>query len=421
MPGHSDSFTKAMGFKMESKEGMEALEVILREFFSEIPKELAPIIHIGSDEVHIPNPAGFIERMVDIVESNGRKAMMWSPGLPASPSVLRQSWGEMDTVGEKHQRFLEIDSRNSYINNAEPMTFVNKLLFKPIGATMEKNDCLGGILCLWHDVNVADQKDVYLNNPVYPGLLTYAWSTWTADILVAPDIFMTTLPPLGSEAADYFNVYEDYLMDHKKRFFGDRAFPYLRQSDRAWKLYGPTDHPMIDLEAIDKWIGEVGEFTQGRGNTIIIRDRFQQGGYFPDIQVGETVVAKTSIFSQEKQEVLAWIAFETPLRANRTYGGIPETGNWDSHGGKIWVNGEPLPSPEWENPGWNPSNTEGWASKKDQEVPWGKDELYWRREPYKLYLEKGRNEVTITIPYTNIYQNCMVTFGIFDKLPYESY
>ncbi len=418
MPGHSDSFTKAMGFRMESEQGMDALKVILTEFFSEIPKELAPIIHIGSDEVHVPNPKEFMERMVAVVESNGRKAMMWSPGLPASPSVLRQSWGEMDTVKAKDHRFLEIDSRNSYINNAEPMTFVNKLLFKPIGATMSQNDCLGGILCLWHDVNVADQKEVYLNNPVYPGLLTYAWATWTADVLGAPAEYMVTLPPGDTDAADYFNIFEDYLLDHKNRFFEHKSFPYLRQNDRSWKLYGPIDQPMTDIGPIDKWISEGGEFLQGRGNTIIIRDRFQQGGYFPGIQKGETVVAKTSVFSEDKREVLAWIAFETPLRANRTYGGIPEKGNWDVQGGKIWVNGEALPAPEWENPGWHPSKIEGWGSKQDQEVSWAQEELYWRREPYKLSLEKGMNEVTITIPYANKYQNCMVTFAILDKLPY---
>src|SRR5690606_12752583 len=56
MPGHSDSFITSMGFKMESEKGMAALKVILKEFFTEIPKEMAPIIHIGSDEVEIDNP-----------------------------------------------------------------------------------------------------------------------------------------------------------------------------------------------------------------------------------------------------------------------------------------------------------------------------------------------------------------------------
>ncbi|GAA3558876.1 family 20 glycosylhydrolase [Snuella lapsa] len=53
MPGHSDSFVQAMGFRMESNEGMNALKTVLNEFFSEIPKEMAPMIHIGSDEIRI--------------------------------------------------------------------------------------------------------------------------------------------------------------------------------------------------------------------------------------------------------------------------------------------------------------------------------------------------------------------------------
>ncbi|PZX52111.1 glycosyl hydrolase family 20 [Algoriphagus ratkowskyi] len=411
MPGHSDSFIAAMKFRMESQEGMAALEVILEEFFKEIPKEMAPIIHIGSDEVHVPNPEEFIERMVAKVESDGRKVMVWSPGLPAHDAAIRQSWGEMDTLKMKETSYAELDSRNSYVNNAEPMTFVNKLLFKPISATWKNNECLGGILCLWHDVKVDDSDDVFRNNPIYPGMLTYAWATWTADVIDVSKKYMITLPEIGSVEQEYFAVFEDYLLAHKERYFTDSTFPYLKQSDKKWELYGPV----IGSEEASKMPDLTNLPVQDAvGNTLIIRDRFKQGGFYPEIQLGETVYARTFIHSDEKKSVEAWVNFETPLRANRTYGGIPEEGKWDSYGGEIWINGAALSAPNWENPGWKPSKSQGWGTPVDQEIPWRAEELYWNRKPTQLHLNKGWNEVLIAIPYQNDYQNCMVTFAPFD-------
>lgn len=411
MPGHSESFIAAMNFRMESEKGMVALENILEEFFREIPKEMAPIIHIGSDEVRVPNPEEFIERMVNKVESEGREVMIWNPGLPAHDAAIRQSWGELDTLQNRETSFAELDSRNSYVNNAEPMTFVNKLLFKPISASWKTNECLGGILCLWHDVNTENPDDVFLNNPIYPGMLTYAWATWTADVKQVSEKYMFILPGNSTLENAYFDVFEDYLLDHKKRFFDKKSFPYLKQTDKKWELFGPVTYneesvQMPNLENLTK--------QEAVGNTLIIRDRFKQGGYYPEIKIGEIVYARTYIYSDENKTVAAWVNFETPLRANRIYGGIPEKGKWDSYDGEIWINGAKLPAPHWENPGWKPSTAEGWGTPEDKEIPWSKEELYWTRTPSELTLKKGWNEVILVIPYQNDYQNCMVTFAPFD-------
>ena len=47
MPGHSDVFTKAMGFNMQSDQGVAALKNILDEVVDVFPN--APYIHIGGD------------------------------------------------------------------------------------------------------------------------------------------------------------------------------------------------------------------------------------------------------------------------------------------------------------------------------------------------------------------------------------
>jgi lysophospholipase L1-like esterase len=411
MPGHSDSFIKSMGVKMESEEGMKILENVLDEFFDEIPSAMCPIIHIGSDEVRIANPDEFISKMVGICERNGRKVMIWNPGLKANDKVMRQTW---QSIHLEKGEFQEIDSWNSYINNGEPMTQIMRLFFKPIGFPSE-NDVIGGIICFWPDVKLEKEADAFRQNPVYSSMLTYAWATWTADITRAPTSYYMTLPPKGSYALNYFAAFENILLSHKDRFFNNEPFPYFPQTDKVWKVIGPFNQNEGDdlLQVInDTYIyqGEKLAWKNAIGNTLVMKDRFKLGGYFPDEEKGQTAYALTYIYSDKTQEVDTWIGFETPLRPNRTYTGIPLQGQWDASGGAIWVNDVPLTSPVWKNPGWKPSKEEGWGSPPDQEIPWSDEELYWTRTPSKVPLNMGWNKVFVKIPCSSNYQNWMFTF-----------
>lgn len=408
MPGHSDSFVTAMGCKMESEKGILILEDILNEFFKEIPKEMCPIIHLGSDEVHIKNPEEFMDKMIGICHKNDREVVVWNPGIKIEQNVIRQTWQSKD---QENKGYREIDSWNNYINNSEPMTSVPKLLFKPIG-NHSKNNVIGGILCMWPDVKQENEDDFIHQNPVYPSLLTYSWSTWTADIIRASEDYLTRIPNKGTIEFEYFTAFENYLIDHKNRYFKDKPFQYFKQTDKEWLLSSPISGDKAkDLEK--NLIGNstnLYNFKKTYGNTIIIKDRFKQGGYFPDAKPDEIVYATTQIYAENDKNVEAWIGFETPLRANRVYTGIAEDGSWDINGGNIWVNGEELASPKWGNPGWKPSKQKGWGAPKDQETPWTKEELYWTRKPTILHLKKGKNTIIIKIPSTSDYQNWMFTF-----------
>ncbi|MCB9302878.1 MAG: family 20 glycosylhydrolase [Lewinellaceae bacterium] len=411
MPGHSDSFVKSMGVKMESEKGMEMLENILNEFFSEIPQEDCPIVHIGSDEVHIDNPEEFIARMVGVCKKNNRDVIIWNPGLNADSTVVRQTW---QTKHLEKGAFKEIDSWNNYINNGEPMTQVLRLFFKPIGYPSD-NEVIGGILCFWPDVNLEQEADAFRQNPVYPSLLTYAWKTWTADVSKAPTAFYTLLPAKGTPAFEYFSVFEKILFHHKNKFFTALPFPYFPQSDKEWKLIGPFrenegDQLLSRLRDTYTYLSREISWKNAGGNTLVIKDRFKLGGYYPEAEAGQTVYALTYIHSDIARTVDTWIGFETPLRANRVYTGIPVQGSWDVSGGGVWVNDEPLPAPHWENPGWRPSKSEGWGAPQDQETPWAKEELYWTRTPSKVPLKKGWNKVFVKIPCSSSYQNWMFTF-----------
>ncbi|MBB4081090.1 lysophospholipase L1-like esterase [Lewinella aquimaris] len=412
MPGHSDSFTAAMGVRMETDRGMEILEDILTEFFTEIPAADCPIIHIGSDEVEVPNPKEFMNRMIDFCEANGREVMVWNPGLTAKPGVIRQTWKPLPPSDTDYR---EIDSWNSYINNGEPMTQIQRLFFKPIGES-SNSEVLGGILCLWPDVNLARPEDAYTQNPVYPSMLTYAWTTWTADVQTASPTFFMTLPPRGTPAFGYFAAYEDILLHHGDEHFANAPFPYLKQTDKAWKVIGPFPGDKADarfdtIQDSYTLSGKEFNWQAATGNTLVMKDRFRLGGYFPEASAGETVYALTHIHSDRDRQVDTWIGFETPMRANRTYGGIPETGSWDANGGDIWLNDAPLPAPSWNNPGWKPARSTGWASPEDLEKPWTDEELYWTRKPTRVTLKQGWNKVLAKIPAATDYQNWMFTFA----------
>jgi len=411
MPGHSDSFVKSMGVKMESEKGMEILENILNEFFKEIPLADCPVIHIGSDEVRIDNPDEFISKMVGVCKMNNREVMMWNPGLNADSTIIRQTW---KTEHVEKGAFREIDSWNSYVNNGEPMTQIQRLFFKPIGYPSD-NNVIGGILCFWPDVNLEKEADAFEQNPVYSSMLTYAWKTWTADITHASEEYYMTLPPKGSTAFNYFSAFENILVHHKKQYFKNEPFQYITQVDKNWRIIGPFNNDDGDglLENIKNsysYNGKRISWQSAIGNTLVVKDRFKLGGYYPNAQKGQTVYALTYIHSDDSRIVDTWIGFETPMRANRTYTGIPAQGEWDVSGGNVWINDKALTPPIWKNPGWRSAKSEGWGPPEEREMAWGQEELYWTRTPTKVSLKKGWNKVLAKIPSSSNYQNWMFTF-----------
>ena len=411
MPGHSDSFVVSMGVKMESEEGMIILENILNEFFAEIPKEDCPVIHIGSDEVHIPNPEEFIAKMVKVCKDNEREVIIWNPGLIGDDTVIRQTWQDKDLI---KGNFKEIDSWTNYVNGAEPMMQILRLFFRPIGFPSE-NHIIGGSLCFWPDVNIVNEEDAFKENPVYPSMLTYAWTTWTADLQKGYPEYYVEMPQKNSTAHNYFSAFENILLHHKAKYFSKDPFPYFLQADKEWKIIGPFDGDDGDetLEEIqDSYAYKDSTLTWETvgGNTLVFRERWVKNGHYPNTKVGQAVYALTYIHSGTNREIEAMIGFETALRANKIYTGVPEIGSWDPSGGNIWVNDNPVTPPMWNNAGWKPSKQKGWGSKVDQEIPWENQDFYWTRTPTKIQLNKGWNKVFVKVPLGTEYQNWMFTF-----------
>ena len=98
-----------------------------------------------------------------------------------------------------------------------------------------------------------------------------------------------------------------------------------------------------------------------------------------------TWYATTRIWSEEGGDSNFWIGFND---LSRSYiSDTPKEGTWDNRESNVWVNGIEITPPHWKRAGMEGS----------LEVPLI-DEGYSYREPTKINLNKGWNEVLIKAP-----------------------
>lgn len=190
MPGHSDFFRTTFGFSMDSPRGREVLEKCLKEFFQEIPADICPMIHIGSDEVNAREPELFMKWAQELVRSYGRTPFVWDPGLPSDSLTVRQIWREADpenTFSTESSPF--VDSAMGYLNYHDPMQMPARIFFHtPCGSGNADDKALGGIVCLWNDVRVADKDKLAAHNGMAGGVMAFAEHFWGGGIVADEEL-----------------------------------------------------------------------------------------------------------------------------------------------------------------------------------------------------------------------------------------
>ena len=400
MPGHSKYFEPTFGFRMESEAGMKVLESLIDEFCQEIPAADCPIIHIGSDEVRIPNPKEFIRRMTDRVRANQRQVMVWNPGLPPSAGTIEQMWREDNTRGVRTSSNPYVDSYGGYLNNYDVYSLVQRYFFqqicnRPLGDTT----ALGGIVCLWPDVRVEDKSKIALHSAKWPGSLTYSEAAWCGrpgfDIA-----HINALPARGTKAYADFREFEGRLSRHRDRFFSDMHFPYVQFGNSEWQLKGPYRRQPGD--SADKAFAPELHPDQDTGRTTTITGGILQMSNRTDAKAlsvvpDETVYLKGYIYSEAPRDMHAILGFEAAARSNRRSGGIPQNGKWDANGGAVFINGRELPGPQWSNPGGHRYLNATWYLPPN-EIPYADEEFFWSRPPARIPLQQGWNEILVRMP-----------------------
>jgi hexosaminidase len=412
MPGHSAYFEPTFGFKMGSPQGMEVLEQLIDEFCAAIPATDCPIIHLGSDEVHIPDPVLFMQRMSNRVKANGRKVMVWNPGLTGQPGTIEQLWYDMDPSAlHASNGHPYVDSYAGYLNSGNALNLLQRYFFQQVCNRPQGDSvALGGILCCWPDTRVIDKENISLHNPVWPGALTYSEAIWCGRPAFVK-AYMSVLPDKNTLPWQHFNEFEKRLAAHRDRFFKGEAFPFAAFSQVTLSLSGPfviTPDQAADTAMAPEATANGQTKTIPLTGGVQMMDELIAHYHLPD-STFETLYVITELYSETAKEIHAWIGFETPARSTRLSAGIPAAGKWDANGGNVWVNGQPLPAPQWLQPGANRYLTHTWE-KPGNEIPFTDEEFFWSRPPATLSLQKGWNIIRIAVPRSYKEQNWQCAF-----------
>lgn len=385
MPGHSAAFRRAMKTDMQSDTGLTYIKNILKEFCETYD---VPYIHIGADEVNITNHK-FLPEVSRFIATYGRKLIGWQPGGDFSPGTIRQMWmrESVDQASGEHRQF--IDSRHLYLNHMDPLEAPVTIYNRSLG-DKQKGDSviLGATICMWHDRAVSRQEDILVMNPVYPSMLAFAERSWLGGgnprwISVIED---------GDKAG--FAAFENRMLDYKKIFLKGKPFPYVKQSNQTWKLYGPYDHGGDLSRVFDA--EEFFIYGQGKqplvkkeviGGTIVLRHWWapQVEAALDEAKEQTTWYASTQIWSEQTEVKPFWIDFNNLSRSPAT--DSPPAGAWDDKHSAIWLNGEKILPPVWKRGG----------QAGNSEIPLI-DEGYAYRSPSYLALKKGWNTVLVKAP-----------------------
>ena len=366
MPGHSTYFTSTFGFTMDSEQGKSVLEKLIAEFCAEIPVSMCPYLHLGSDEINIPDPEGFMKFTEDLAQKFGRLPIAWDPGLPASSNTIRQIWNtnafSNAEATKRGGKFL--DSFMGYLNYYDPIYFTNKVFLHQACAqeVPDTENALGGILCLWNDVRVDDKEKIALHNGMINGMMVYAERFWHG----------------GSGKQEQLVHFENKMLYHRDHFLKDKDIRWVSNARMNWTV-------MIDSNVIENVYGG------GMDLDVLCAER--------NVAISDTTfaIARTKLYAENDTTITVWIAFETVARSNRIGVGIGQQGKWENNG-HVWVNGnEYLPAKAWNEPGKYDYRFSSWG-KPQEEEPYTDEQFYWMREPVKVTLHKGCNTVEMRIP-----------------------
>jgi hypothetical protein len=268
----------------------------------------------------------------------------------------------------------------------------------------------GGILCSWPDIRIENECDQLKQNPIYPGIVTFGESLWRGVPVDDKEAYWGNLPAPDTKEFERFREFEGRLLAHKQRFFADKEFPYVKQSDQRWRIIGPFPNggDVLKEFPVEKKL-EASYLLEDRafewmnrdiaGATVHLKHFFGFGGLVKESE--GTCYALTQVWSPKEQDMPTWIGFPATSRSDRRGGPTAAQGEW--HQTKPWirVNGTLIAPPVWKNPG---------LPLASNEIPFT-DEDYFFRPPSSIHLKQGWNEILLKIPHRKSDWKWMFTFA----------
>lgn len=404
MPGHSDAFTRAMGFDMQSEEGIAALRKILDEVVQVFPR--APYIHIGGDEVHIADSA-YLQRMADYVRGKGKKVVLWNRLVAGAPVPaqcdMTQMWA---TAGRAVPGLPNIDCRYNYTNHfdvyADLVGIYKSSIYYERQGTPE---VAGSISAAWNDTKTASEADIVCQNNLYANVLATAERAWCGGGRQYIERGGTLLPNEGPEYEEFADFERRFLF-HKGHSLRNEPIAYVRQANVRWRvtdafpnggdktLKFPPELSGADvLPETYVYNGEEYGSRLVTGAGIYLRHIWHPivPSFYENPQPGQTAYAWTYVYSPKAQKAGAQVEFYTYSRSGNER--APLAGEWDRRGSKIWLNGTELPPPHWLQP-------DRVIPQDDAQAGLANENLT-ARPVVPIRLRKGWNKVLMRLPHAD--------------------
>ena len=422
MPGHSEAFERAMGFGMQTEEGKVVLKKVIDEAVEVFAD--APYIHIGGDEVS--TTAAYLNEMIAYAESKGKgmKGGLWNPinGIAQKDlnNTLAQMWG---TRGYLEAGKANIDCRYNYTNHFDVFADLVGIYKSTIYYSQQGSaDVAGAISGCWNDRKVADEVAIMAQNNVWANVIATAERAWIgggkqyidnatntpADYKKNPYGGGVMLPNSGDEYEE-FKSWEERFLFHKANSLKGEPIPYVKQTNVRWRItdafpnggsetaaFGPEEAGMTAstdlLPEVFNHDGKTYYTGMATGAGIYLSHTWGSSiinAYYSNPQYNHTAYAWTYVYSDKEQKVGAQIEFQNYSRSEQD--GAAPAGKWDHFGSKIWINGEEIAAPTWDNTGVS-------ISSKEVEL---KNENFPGRKPIEVTLKQGWNKVFLKLPYMN--------------------
>ena len=403
MPGHSSAFSRAMGFDMQTPEGKRIVKDILTELAESLD---VPYIHLGTDETDFKDKL-FVPEMVEHVRSLGKKAIAWNPGwsFKSKEVDLLHLWS---SKGRIVYGTPAIDSRYHYLNHYDLFADIQMLYSsKILGVTASNTNVMGAILAVWNDRYVESPRTIMQENAVYPNMLALAERAWLGGGAGYFNASAAALSPEASpETREAFVDFERRLLWHKDRVFAGEPFPYVAQSHAQWYIspvypnggdlaasYLPEEQYLKQMKAHQyapptEVGGEAYPYQRTSGGSgVYLRHVWGDicYGLVPNASENSTVYATAWVHSDAA--TTAGLIFETQNYSRSEADVAPQQGTWDYKGSRLWVNGEAIAPPRWQNA----------VGQRNIDLPLANENAA-SRLPLQIQLQKGWNQILIKLP-----------------------
>lgn len=393
MPGHSAAFTRAMGFPMQSEQGIDCLKQALNELCAVFPD--APYIHIGGDEAD-NMPPDFLRVMIEHIHGLGRRAVVWVPTKGDFTGVdMVQLWS---SAGHLVPGIPNIDCRYNYVNHFDTFADIVGIYRSNIyGRPKGSQELAGEISAVWNDHRLHSARDILLQNNFYAAVVASASRAWTGGGRQYIEQGGVMLPNDGDEFRDYRD-WEARFLFHKTHSLRDEPIAYVKQTDVRWRITDPMPNGgKADSILPPDTLGPQASYSiadstyrthLATGAGIYLRHTWGAlvPAFYPDRYLNHTAYAWTFVHSPRAQKVGALIELQNYSRSEQDCGPLP--GHWDRKGSRLWINDVEIIPPVWKH----------FGARIDNETPL-EDENFAGRNPVIIHLKKGWNKIFFKLPY----------------------